>query len=153
MSEISGTGVSRPVVGQPVMREAEQRAAIALDYPNLSPDELLASYWGYVADPMSDVATALVNGFAETQALPVATGRLAELVSVAIGLRKAYGRSIKVATVRSDLGIDLPDGYNPTFALYLAAGRLRIDRAEDRKTDNAVRKAVRDRIRKIRRGA
>lgn len=152
MSQQDVSESARTAMVPPSSEVAEHGAAMSLDYANLSPDELLASYWAFVFNPMSDVATVIVNTFDATQAMPIVNGKLAELVAVAFGLRKAYGRSIKVATIRTDLGIDLPDGYSPTFELYLSAARLRVNHAADRKTDNLVRKTIRDRVRKARKG-
>jgi hypothetical protein len=122
------------------------------DYANMGAADLLGAFWGFIRNPLADTAALLVNTVGAGSVAHV-KGELSALVSVAIGMRKAYGRGIKVADIKRDLpALTIPDGFNPTFALYLSAAKLRPDDASERKTITEVKSAIRAKIRAERKG-
>lgn len=134
-------------------RKFGKRPTGAPDYANMSSDQLLAAFWSYASSDVADIATTAINTLGAGAAAMV-RGDLAAMVAVGIGLRKAYGRGVKVGIVRDLLPtVTIPDGFNPTFALFLSAARLRPDDASERKVASEVRAGIRKVIRDKRRNA
>lgn len=150
VAESADTLASTTPINPPVKGKGKNKATGAPDYANMSPVDLIAAWEGYVTSRKSDGVTTLLN----TEGTGIATelrGELATLASVAIGLRKAYGRGVKRDLVAKLLpGITIPENFNPTFGLFLSACRLRPDDAAERKVATEVRSALRARIRKLR---
>jgi hypothetical protein len=120
------------------------------DYANMATPALLSAFWSFIGDVRADAIVSLVNATGGNSATLV-TGELSALYSVALGLRKAYGRGVKSADVIADLpSVTIPDGFNPTFALYLSAAKLRADDANERKIAADVKSAIRAKIRDAR---
>lgn len=129
----------------PVMREIP--AQPVPDYANMGTDELLSAFWGFMKNPLSDVAINLANVRVTGGTVPLDLGELTPLVNTALGLRKAHGRNIAPAKVTEDLAIEVPDGFVPSFTLYLQAARIRPDDAAERRLITDIKGSVRKKIR------
>lgn len=147
------------VVGQGGETDAVMRAidpaimaadARRVDYANMPTEQLIAAYWTFVRNPLSDIAIALANAKIAGQHVPSNLGDIGPHVETALGLRKAHGRNITTATVEAELNLSIPAGFTPSFTLYLQAARIKPDDMAERKTINDIKNAIRKRIRAIR---
>lgn len=119
------------------------------DFAHSTPDELLELYWGFVIMPMAGEAAILVSSLGASSAANSTKGDLSLSVVMAAGLQKAKGRNIKSDIVEADLGITVPEGFTPTFDLYLMAAKIRPETQETRTIAKEIVKAIRSKIRRI----
>lgn len=132
----------------PIMREIP--SPVRVDYANLPTAELRERFWGFMRNPLSDVAISLANAKISGQTVPNDLGELSPLVDAALGMRKAHGRNLSREDVATDLGVEVPDGFVPSFTLYLQAARIRPDDAAERRLITEIKNGVRRHIRAIR---
>lgn len=120
------------------------------DFSHASPADLLGRYWEFARNPLAGVAAMLVSTIGPAKALPNVTGPLQQVVELAGGLQKAHGRNIRGDIIGTDLSIALPDGYTPTFDLYLQAIGIREEDGDAREVSRSIKQAIRRKIRDLR---
>lgn len=122
------------------------------DFAHTNPKQLLGTYWNFVKNPLAGAAAMLVSGIGAGMALPNVQGELADLVQTASGLQKAHGRNIDPDVVGNDLDISIPQGFTPTFDLYLMAAGIRNETADERRVSGQIKGAIRRKIKDVRSG-
>ncbi len=172
MSQVSSIGSSEAVdtrgrrIGKrgkrkgPVMREIKGvtrhtpalRLAHVADYSHSKPGELFETFWTFAVNPLAQIAAMLVSTLGAEKAKPLTTGDLSALVDTAGGLQKAHGRNIKPEFVAQDLGMTVPDGFTPTFDIYLQVAKIRPDNNDTRGAAREVTSGVRAKLRKLLKG-